>query len=366
MAEALKNLYNQDTVAELASAIQAEYLPFDAQGFLESVFDEEWEDRELKQRMRHITTSLRPFLPQQYSEALPVLERVLPRLSRQGFEKMVFPDFVEQYGLDNFDVSMSALELFTQSVSAEFAIRPFIVRYPQRTMAQMLAWANHSHEGVRRLASEGCRPRLPWGMSLPSLVADPSPILPILERLKEDSSEDVRRSVANNLNDISKEHPDLVVATLDSWQSVGTQEIRRLTSHALRTLLKQGHPDALALLGYSPDPAVSLSRLKVAPVIVPARGELTLSFDIVSHSSRPEPLVIDYVVHLVRANGSRTPKVFKLKTATLRPGQQATITKRHSFRPVTTRRYYPGEHFIEPQINGKSFGRVSFLLEGDD
>lgn len=364
MAEALKNLYNEDTVSELASAVQAEFLPFDAVGFLERVFDDAWEGRELKQRMRHITTTLQPFLPLPYQEALSILQRVLPRLSRQGFEKMVFPDFVEQYGLAHFAVSMAALELFTQSVSAEFAIRPFIVRYPQRTMAQMLAWAEHPHAAVRRLASEGCRPRLPWGIALPALIADPSPILPILDRLKEDSSEDVRRSVANNLNDISKDHPDLVIDTLRGWQAMGAPELRRLTSHALRTLLKQGHPDALALLGYRPDPKVHLSQLKVAPVVVPASGEVTISFDILSQSSQPESLLIDYIVHLVRANGSRTPKVFKLKTATIRPGEKITISKRHSFRPVTTRRYYPGEHFVEPQINGKSFGRVSFLLEG--
>jgi 3-methyladenine DNA glycosylase AlkC len=366
MAEALKNMYNQDTVAELAAAIQAGYLPFDTQRFLEAVFDDDWDGRELKQRMRHITLALRPFLPQIFEEALPVLEQAMPRLSRQGFEKMVFPDFVELFGLERFRASMAALELFTQYVSAEFAVRPFIARYPQRTMTQMLAWASHDHESVRRLASEGCRPRLPWGMALPALVADPAPILPILEQLKHDASEAVRRSVANNLNDISKDHPDLVIGTLQGWQAIGSQEIRLITSHALRSLLKQGHPEALEILGYGADPAITVQQLKVAPQVVPAGGDLTISFDVLSLGGQPQQLMIDYVVHLVRANGTRSPKVFRLKTGTIHPGELVRISKRHSFRPVTSRRYYPGEHLIEPQINGKIFGQVSFTLAGSN
>ena len=190
------------------------------------------------------------------------MKKTLPLVSEFGFVKMIFPDFVEVYGLDDWEASIPALEEFTQQTSAEFAIRPFIVRYPERTMAQMLEWAGHAHEGVRRLSSEGCRPRLPWAIALSALKADPSPILPILDRLKGDPSESVRRSVANNLNDISKDNPDVVIGVLRRWQADDTDEMHRLTSHALRTLLKAGNLDALALLGYPP-PAIGVKNLRL-------------------------------------------------------------------------------------------------------
>ena len=275
---------------------------------------------------------------------------------------MVFPDFVEVYGLDEYAISMGALENFTQFVSAEFAIRPFIRRYPRKTMNQMLAWSQHQHPGVRRLASEGCRPRLPWGMGLPALKADPSPILPILERLKTDKSESVRRSVANNLNDISKDNPDVVIATLQRWQTDADDEIRWITSHALRTLIKQGHPAALDLLGYPSSAAITIRNFTIEPEIVPFNGQLTFSFEIESESDQPQNLMIDYVVYLMRANGKQTPKVFKLAKRTIQPGETLTLRKNHSFVPVTTRTYYPGEHAIEPKVNGQMLGRTAFIL----
>ena len=204
-----------------------------------------WPERALKDKMRHSTLALHDVLPQDYRTALALLREVAPMVDRHGFEKMIFPDFVEVYGLDDWDVSLPALEQFTQQMSAEFAVRPFIVNDQARMMAQMFQWAHHASPAVRRLATEGCRPRLPWAMSLPALKADPSPILPILDALKADSSEDVRRSVANNLNDISKDHPDMVIDVLRRWQTEPSPEIQKIVNHALRTLIKAGHPDAL-------------------------------------------------------------------------------------------------------------------------
>ncbi|MDY7041298.1 MAG: DNA alkylation repair protein [Chloroflexota bacterium] len=360
---ALKNMFNQQSVAELAVAIQKAYPAFDSKAFSARVFDDDWQGRELKERMRHITTVLGDFLPPDYRTALGVLQRALPFLAEQSFEKMVFPDYVEVYGLDDWEASISALEEFTQHVSAEFAVRPFVARYPERTMAQMLEWAQHEHPGVRRLASEGCRPRLPWGIALQALKADPSPILPILEQLKHDEEESVRRSVANNLNDISKDNPDVVIEVLQRWQADGTAEIQWITGHALRTLVKKGHSEALELLGYPSDPAIAVRNPTVEPEIVPMGGKVTVSFEIESLSDQPQDLMIDYVVYLMRANGKQTPKVFKLTKKTLQPGEVLPITKNHSFAPVTTRKYYPGEHAIEPKINGKLLGRVEFVLQ---
>jgi 3-methyladenine DNA glycosylase AlkC len=356
-------MYNQQTVGDLAAAFRREYPRFDTESFLNRVFDEDWEGRELKARMRHITTVLHDHVPGAFSEALTLMSKVLPTLADQGFEKMVFPDFVEVYGQETYDQSMSALAQFTQYVSAEFAVRPFIDRYLEKAMAQMYAWAGHPHAGVRRLASEGCRPRLPWAMALPALKADPSPILPILERLKRDESESVRRSVANNLNDISKDNPEVVIETLRKWQERDSKEIEWITRHALRTLLKDGRPEALELLGYSAEPAVEVHGLTVAPDRIPSGGEVTFSFEISSQSSRAQRLMIDYAVHLMRANGKQTVKVFKLSKKSIQPGETIRIERKHSFRPVTTRKYYPGEHLIQPQINGKLFGRVTFELE---
>lgn len=361
MAEdkAFKNLFNQTSVGELADAVLAVYPPFDRAAFLTRVFDDGWAARELKQRMRHITLIVSDYLPADYRAALAVLQAALPQLAHQGFEKMVFPDFVEVNGLDDYEASIPALELFTQHMSAEFAIRPFIVHYPDRAMAQMLTWAHHPNADVRRLASEGCRPRLPWGIALPALQADPSPILPILEQLKDDPSEMVRRSVANNLNDISKNQPALVIALLRRWLADGTPEMLALARHALRTLVKAGNTDALALLGHG-SVGVDISNVTVEPALIPLGGEVMLAFDITSTANEPQNLVIDYVVYLVRANGSQTPKVFKLSRRTIQPGETLRISKKHSFAPVTTRSYYPGRHAIQPQVNGQIGAQVTF------
>lgn len=362
MPEPLKNMFNQQSVTALGKAIQANHPLFDLAAFKTAVFTPAWETLELKQRMRHIATSLRPFLPTDYAAALAVLYRALPLLNEQSFEKMVFPDFVEVFGLDDYKTSIPALEYFTQFMSAEFAIRPFIHRYPPQTMHQMQAWSRHEHPGVRRLASEGCRPRLPWGMGLPALKSDPSPILPILEQLKNDESESVRRSVANNLNDISKDNPDIVIAILQRWQTNNNDEIRQITRHALRTLIKQGHPAALELLGYSSGAAITIHNFTLEPSVVPFNGTLAFSFAIQSENDKPQNLMIDYVVHLLRANGQQTAKVFKLAKKSIPAGELITIRKNHSFAPVTTRTYYPGEHALELKINGQLFNRTAFML----
>ena len=357
----IKDLLNEETVGAFAEAVHAAHGAFDRGGFMIRVFDAEWPSRALKQRIRHITLALHDLLWEDYRDTLDILRRTRPE-NVEGMIRWVFTDYVEVYGLDDWEASMPALEEFTQQFSAEFAIRPFIVRYPERTMAQMLAWAGHENAEVRRLASEGCRPRLPWGIRLQGLIADPSPILPILELLKNDGCESVRRSVSNNLNDISKDSPDLVLDLLREWQPDATDEVRWITGHALRTLVKQGHPGALALLGYPSDPAIAVRNLSVEPQGIQIGDEITLSFEIESLAGESLNLMIDYVVYHMRANGKRTPKVFKLTKRTIRPGEVLRIERKHSFAPVTTRRYYPGEQAIEPKINGKLFGRTGFVL----
>ena len=357
----IKDHFNESSVGALSAAIQQEYAPFDAEAFTARIFDEGWADRELKERIRHITTVLHGLMPADYRAALSVLQRAMPAV--EGIVLWIFTDYVEVYGLDDWQASIPVLEEFTRRMSAEFAIRPFIVRYPEQTMAQMLAWAGHESAEVRRLASEGCRPRLPWGIRLQDLVADPSPILPILERLKDDESESVRKSVANNLNDIAKDNPDVVLDLLRGWQAGASDEVRWITGHALRTLVKQGHPQALALLGYGGAAEIAVHNLAAEPQRVHIGDEIRLSFDVESLAGEPLNLMIDYVVYHMRANGKLSPKVFKLTKRTIQPGEVLQIEKKHSLAPVTTRKYYPGQQAIEPKINGRLFGRITFHLE---
>lgn len=362
MPEPLKNMYNAPLFEAFTGAFQAAYPAFDRAAFLDAIYDAEWEGRELKARMRHITVCLRAALPDDYRTALDIIRRAAPSLDAYGFATMVFPDFVELYGLDDWDVSIPALEQFTQQCSAEFAVRPFILRDTDRMMAQMLDWAGHPSHHLRRLASEGCRPRLPWAMALPAFKADPSPILPILERLKQDESEYVRRSVANNLNDIAKDNPQVTLDTAARWRAIDTPEMQALISRALRTLVKEGNPAALALMGYAGAAAFAIQNLSVEPAAVPLNGSVTITFEVRSLSDTPQNLMIDYVVYLAGANGQPRRKVFKLSKKTLAPGETAVFTRRHSFAPVTTRRYYPGEHAVQIQVNGALSERAAFRV----
>lgn len=355
-------MFNPPFVAALSQALQTAYPAFDQAGFTAQIFDAAWAARELKARMRHLTTTLHQFLPGPYRTNLPILQQAARQLDRYGFERMIFPDYVEVYGLDDWAASLPVLTEFTQFASAEFAVRPFLLQDLPAMMRQMRAWSQHADCNVRRLASEGCRPRLPWAMRIPALLADPTPILPILEQLKDDPAETVRRSVANNLNDIAKDHPQVVVDLLQRWQPSATPEVRWVINHALRTLVKQGHSPALHLLGYGAAPSLIVRNLSIEPATVALGNTARFSFEIVSQSDQPQELVIDYVVHYRKANGRLAPKVFKLSKVTLQPAQVLRLQRTVSFRPITTRVYYPGEHTIAPQINGVLYPEVRFKV----
>jgi 3-methyladenine DNA glycosylase AlkC len=364
MPEPLKNMYNRAFAEHLAGVFQAGNAAFDRAAFLNFIFDESWNARELKDRMRHITKAMRQVLPGDYRAALAAVRAAAasPLMANYSFETMVFPDFVEYFGVEDPAASLPALEQFTQQSSAEFAIRPFILRDPSGLMAQMLAWTQHASPHVRRLASEGCRPRLPWAMALTQFKVDPTPVLPVLDALKQDESEYVRRSVANNLNDIAKDHPQVVIEILRRWHTIDDDRVRWIIRHALRSLLKQGHTEALELLGYASSAAFEVKNLTVEPAEVSVGGSVTFAFSLESRGTEAQDLMVDYVVHHMKANGKQAGKTFKLAKVTLPAGSAITLTKKHSFRPITTRRYYPGEHSIEIQINGKRCGRQAFIL----
>jgi 3-methyladenine DNA glycosylase AlkC len=280
-----------------------------------------------------------------------------------GFITMPMNDFVAKYGLEHYNISMQALYQMTKRFTAEGAIRPFIVKYPKRTLAILSKWAEDKSCHVRRLVSEGTRPRLPWTMQLKPFIEDPRPILPLLEKLKCDPELMVRRSVANNLNDIAKDNPDLVVKTLRRWKTIEDEGTQWLIRHAARTLVKQGNKDILTILGYSPNVDISVSKIKLDKSIVKMGGDFNFSLEIKSTSRQTQTLMIDYIIHHIRAHGKLTPKVFKLTRKTLAPGQIFKITKAHSFRPISTRKYYAGNHALEIQVNGIIYEKTNFAVE---
>jgi 3-methyladenine DNA glycosylase AlkC len=363
MPEPLKEtLFSPSIIAEMVEMVSRAYPDFDREQFYQRAFDASWPGLELKERIRHLTYVFKDLLPAGYRQAVAILRQAASFYTTGSFSSVVFGDFVEVYGLDDWETSLPALGHFTCLCSAEFAVRPFLLKDLDKMMLQMNAWARSDNLHQRRLASEGCRPRLPWGMAVPVLKINPAPILPILEQLKNDPEEYVRRSLANNLNDISKDHPELVVGLLNDWKSLSLPHFEQIANRALRTLVKRGHPGALNLLGFSHGGAFELQNLRVEPPAIPLGGEITFSFSLISNAEEEQNLVIDYIIHHQRANGARTPKVFKLTQKTLPPGESLSFSKSHSFRQITTRRYYPGLQAIEIQVNGISMGQTEFWL----
>jgi 3-methyladenine DNA glycosylase AlkC len=357
----LKNLFDRKSVGAIGDAVGTALPAFDRSLFMERVFDDGWEARELKQRMRHVTTVLHDLIPGDYRQHLDVLLAAAASAT-EGFPALVYSDFVQTYGTDDWAASVPALATFTKLASAEFAIRPFIASDRDRTLAQLLEWAADPHPAVRRLATEGCRPRLPWGMRLHALVADPTPILPILERLHTDPDESVRRSVANNLNDISRDHPQVVIDLLRSWDPQQGTYTYGLARHALRTLLKRGDPGALAVLGFKAGLSVELNALTLDPMAPNIGGSARMSFTITSTLPETQPVMVDYAVHYVKAGGSTSPKVFRLGSLEMEPGVPVTYSRKLSFRQMTTRVHRPGTHRIDVLSNSAVAGSLEFEL----
>ncbi len=274
---------------------------------------------------------------------------------------MPMTDYVGKHGIDDFDLGMEVQKELTKRGTSESGIRPFINRDQERALALLSQWASDPNYHVRRLVSEGSRPRLPWAMRLPALIADPNPLFPILHQLKDDAQEYVRRSVANNLNDIAKDHPDKVAKIAEKWLKNATPDRARLVRHACRTLVKQGHKPTLVVLGFK-KPAVSLTQLNLLTPIVRFGEALSIEVCLASESAAKQDLVLDYVIHHRLANGKTSPKVFKWKTFTLEAGESWKSERKHRIKPITTRTYYAGSHGIEIQINGERLGFSNFEL----
>lgn len=357
MVEALKDIYNEAFIERLIFAIDQEYPLFDSERFRALFFEDGWEDLALKQRMRKITVGLKHSLPDDYEEALRILYKIAPQFS--GLGGIIFPDYVEQYGLQDWDKSMHALAYFTQFSTSEFAVRPFLLKDPKRMLDQMLKWSTHSNEHVRRLASEGSRPRLPWGTSVPSIKEDPQQTLPILEKLKNDESLYVRKSVANHLNDISYTHAAIVLRMAKEW-SGKDKKTDWIIKHACRSLLKKGNRQALALFGYADDSAITIARLTLHPDTIKIGDSIQMTFDLSSESTIPAR--VEYAIDYVKSRGQRNRKVFMLKTAIMKQGENHIISKTHHFKDLTTRKHYEGIHTLSIIVNGVVKAEKDFMV----
>lgn len=363
MAELLKDIYTEAFLTTFSQQVQEVYRPFKAQQFVRAVLADNWADLTLKQRTRQIAIVLGQFLPQDYSEAIALLEQLAPDC--QGFAYLFFPDFVVVYGTrpEDWALSMHALEIFTQQSSAEFAIRTFILTDPKRAMGQMTQWAQSANAHVRRLASEGCRPRLPWGESLPVFKQDPIPVLAILERLKNDPELYVRRSVANNLNDIAKDHPQLVIETAKKWQGQ-SEAVDWVIRHGCRTLLRKDFLAVQTLFGYAADspakPLVLSAIIKTTATTVAIGDKLAFHYQI---RFRPEAKLlvrVEYAVDYVKANGQQSRKLFKLAEKEIDGRQGLRGERQINFKDLTTRKHYPGQHNVALIVNGREVAKTAF------
>lgn len=355
--EPLKNMYTQAYIASIAKHVQSSYKAFPSEKFLKTFQGQEWKNAELKPRVNFIARQLRAHLPNDYSVALKHLLDIHQKFT-PGFAPIFFPEFVALYGLDDLDISLEALSKFTQTSSSEFAIRPFLEKHQDHTLKVMKKWSKDKNVHIRRLASEGCRPRLPWGAALKEFKKNPHHTIPILETLKNDPELYVRKSVANHLNDISKDHPALALEIAAQWKGkqAGTDWI---VKHALRGLLKKGDPQALALFGLKKSKA-TIDSLSFSKKHLRIGESLEMSFQ--CSLPKTESIRIEYAVHYIKANGQASPKVFMLREREFDKGVHS-IVKSHSFEERTTRKHYPGEHRIVILINGQSVASGTVLLK---
>ena len=355
----LKDWFDAARFQNVAGHLAEIHRGFDRKKFLKLALSG-LDELSLLQRMRRMTVSTHEALPADYPNTLDVLRELAPRIDH-SFVTLFLPDYAGLYGQDHFEESMEALKFFTSFGSSEFAIREFLKRDLKRTLKVMRQWSRDSNEHVRRLASEGCRPRLPWSFRLEALIADPSPALPILENLKADPSLYVRKSVANHLNDITKDHPEKVLAILGGWGKENAHTTW-IATRALRTLIKQGNKEALTLLGAGEKAQLKVHSFAVAPLKIHLGESLRLTAELHSTVTHPQKLVIDYAVHYVKKSGATSAKVFKWKVLTLVAGETLFLEKNQRFQDFSTRSHQAGQHFVDLLINGENLARESFTL----
>jgi 3-methyladenine DNA glycosylase AlkC len=365
--EPFKEHFSYAKARSIAAEILRVHPGFDMKTFTRGL-EKKLAPLELKQRMQAVADHIEAALPLDAPELFAVLVKSLAgdgEHGLKGFAVWPLTEIVARRGLGHFAESMDALEQMTQRFTAEFAIRPFIQHHREKTLRQLHRWCDHSNEHVRRVVSEGCRPFLPWGGNLPELLDSPYQTLGLLEKLHRDSSDYVRLSVANHLNDFSKENAKLVIDTLTRWRKAAPKDshLEKLSRHACRTLLKSGHPAALKLHGYGSAESLEIESFKLNASSIRVGEKIAYQLVIHNKSQQSLRVMFDYAIHHRKANGNLTPKVFKGRVKELAAGERWEIHGTHSFRQVTTRVYHAGKHQFEPRLNGRFFPAIEFVLE---
>ena len=361
----IKDIYSPSFYENFSEAVAEVHPAFDKRKFIDAIYKDNFDQKEWKDRMKHTTVVLHQFMPQNFPEAVVLIDKIIINLKKNKFTEgnlafIFFADYIEMYGLDNFKTSAKAFVSITQFISCEFAVRPFILKYKEKMIEEMVKWSTHENYHVRRLASEGSRPRLPWAMAIPFLKKDPASILPILENLKNDASEYVRRSVANNLNDIAKDNPQIVLEIAGKWKGV-TKETDAIIKHGCRTLLKQGHPQILNHYGLE-STNIELSNFKIKTPVVKIGDYLQFQFHLNNKNNEAKTIRLEYAVHYKKSKGHLAKKVFKISEKIYQPNQVIKVDRNQSFKIITTRVFHTGIHQLSIIINGTESEALEFEL----
>jgi 3-methyladenine DNA glycosylase AlkC len=361
---AFKNIINPAVVKKTSDLFKEAYPSFNEKGFQK--ISAKMKELELKARVLAITEGLKIELPVNFLASAKIIKKVLAQKKLTGFELWPISEYISQFGTDHFDESLDLMYQLTQQFTSEFAIRPFLLKDPNRILKRFEAWLNDDNVHVRRWISEGTRPLLPWGTKIPSFVTKPATIH-LLDALKYDEELYVRKSIANHLNDISKHHPDLVVETLKGWVKTAPKrhqdKIQWIKKQALRTLIKKGHPKALSLMGVADKTEVKISQLKLSKDKFKLGETLEFEFVLESTCAKLQKMIVDYGIGFLKSNGSISTKMFKLKTVDLAPHEKLLVKKRHSLKAITTTTFYSGEHELVLQVNGKILKKTAWQFK---
>ena len=368
MAEPLKDSFGPEIPAGIAAEIASVISDFDTSGFINTILAD-YDGLSLTGRGWAIAHAMHKFLPADFPSAADILVKSLgPKLEKTDglgmapFHYMPHIFYISEYGIEHFEASMDAQYELTQRFTAEFSIRSFIERYPEQTMARLYQWTGDPSVHVRRLVSEGTRPRLPWAPRLKQFQADPGPILPLLEKLKDDPELYVRRSVANNLNDIGKDNPEVLYDIAARWLNNASPEREWLVRHALRSAIKRGEAGALAVLGYDRRVSLELNHVELEPNPVKVGQKLAIAFTLRNLEKKAGHVLVDLRVHFIKASGKTSPKVFKLREVEIGPDETAIFKKTISLRNMTTRKHYAGLHKVDYVVNGHPAHLANFEL----
>ncbi len=363
-----RNVFNKTLIIEIADQLKTSFIEFEHKDFVNKAisFDE---NSGLKERASIITDAMVHFLPNNYKTSAQIIKSTFEPIEKthsnwKSFIYMPYAMYIERKGCEkeHLELSYNLLKEITKRFTSEFAIRTFLVNFPNSTLKILHEWTNHKNPHVRRLASEGSRPRLPWAKEIKAFKINPYPCIELLQTLRNDDSKYVQKSVANHMNDISKDNPKIALKVLSKWKKENNPNTNWIIKHALRNELKKGNPEALKIQGYSLSPKIKISKFLISHKEVKIGDLLKFSFIITNSGENIENLLIDYICFFMKSNGEKAPKTFKISVRKLKKAESIAIEKTHSFKRLSTRKLHNGKHEIALFINGKIFDRKSFEL----